>query len=174
MSADLGSADIVAVDVATTPELVGRDFELGRLETALEQLGDGVAACLAIEGEPGIGKSHLLGEVGRRAGSRGCLVLTAAAAEFERDVPFGIWVDALDRYGASRGSGVGEGWDPGLWDELSAVLPSLASAGGGAAVLADERYRIHRAVRRLLELIAAEKPHPSAAEPGGDVLALPA
>ena len=38
------------------------------------------------------------------------------------------------------------------------MLPSLRGADGGAGALADERYRAHRAVRRLLELIADERP----------------
>jgi predicted ATPase len=143
--------------VAKTAEPVGREFELEQLEATLDRIGEGEAECLSVEGEPGIGKTHLLGELRRRAESRGYLVLTAAATEFERDVPFAVWVEALDAYVASRDPGGAESWDSGLAGELSAVLPSSARAAG-AATLPDERYRTHRAVRRLLELIAAGKP----------------
>ena len=68
---------------------MGRNPELEQLEQVLGEL-DGAPACLAVEGEPGIGKTHLLGELGRRADERRMLVLGGTAAEFERDVPFAV------------------------------------------------------------------------------------
>jgi class 3 adenylate cyclase len=47
--------------------LVGRDAELALLETVVAELTDGRGAIVAITGEPGIGKSRLIGEVRRRA-----------------------------------------------------------------------------------------------------------
>ena len=129
---------------------MGRDPELERLDLLLAGLGEGAPACLAVEGEPGIGKTHLLAELRRRADERGMLALGGAAAEFERDVPFALWTDVLDAYIASH--------DPeelvpaGMRPELGGVLPSLAVADEPPAV--DERYRTHRAVRALLEAIA--------------------
>ena len=55
-------------------------------------------ACLAIEGEPGIGKSRLLAELRARAEAHGHIVLHGQAAEFERDRPFGVLIEALDPY----------------------------------------------------------------------------
>jgi ATP/maltotriose-dependent transcriptional regulator MalT len=127
---------------------VGRDPELEQLEQVLGELGD--AACLAVEGEPGIGKSHLLAELRRRADERGMLVLSGAAAEFERDVPFALWTDALDAYVLSRDAD--EMVPAAVRPELGGVLPSLAAAEQPPPV--DERYRTHRAVRALLEGIA--------------------
>ena len=52
------------------------------------------------------------------------------------------------------------GWDDELGGELRGILPSLGDAtprDAGAAI-ADERFRAHRAVRRLLELLAGEQP----------------
>ena len=54
--------------------------------------------CVQIVGEPGIGKSRLLVELCRRGEDRGYLVLNGRAAEFERDIPFGLIVDALNDY----------------------------------------------------------------------------
>ena len=51
---------------------------------------------------PGIGKTRLLAELRRRAEDRGHVVLSGAAAEFERDLPYGVWVEALDAYVASQ------------------------------------------------------------------------
>jgi predicted ATPase len=54
--------------VALRPEQpVGRRPELERLGEVLDDLGRGSAACLAVEGEPGIGKTRLLSELRRQA-----------------------------------------------------------------------------------------------------------
>jgi DNA-binding NarL/FixJ family response regulator/tetratricopeptide (TPR) repeat protein len=145
--------------VASSPgQTVGRDPELERLDRALDDLADGAPACIAVEGEPGIGKTRLLGELRERAERRGHLVLGGTAAEFERDVPFGVWVDALDAYVASRELDT-DRWSTGLGDQLAGVLPSLSGlADGSVAALPDERYRVHRAVRALLEWLAEPAP----------------
>src|SRR3954466_14500215 len=143
---------------ASAGRIVGRDRELGLLESTLEDLDGGSARCLAVEGEPGIGKTRVLDELRARANARGHLVLSGTAAEFERDVPFSVWADALDAYVASQELDGDERWAPDLADELRHVLPSLRGAGGGSGAIADERYRAHRAVHRLLGLIADEQP----------------
>src|SRR4051794_38666702 len=140
--------------VAVRPEQpVGRQPELERLGDVLDELHHGSAGCLAVEGEPGIGKTRLLSELRRQAEERGYLVLAGSAAEFERDLPFGVWVDALDAYAASQDLDV----EPQLLGDVAGVLPSLGR-DGAAAALADERHRAHRAVRALLDLIAGAKP----------------
>jgi predicted ATPase len=138
--------------------VVGRETELGRLEQVLHALDGGETTCLTVEGEPGIGKTRLLAELRGRAEARGQVVLSGAAAEFERDLPFGAFVDALDGYVASHELNDHHAWDSDLERELGRILPSLSGSGGPAAALADERYEAHRAVRRLLELIADERP----------------
>jgi ATP/maltotriose-dependent transcriptional regulator MalT len=138
--------------------IVGRERELGHLRTSLDALDGGSAACLTIEGEPGIGKTRLLNELRRQAEERGHVVLSGAAAEFEREMPFSVWVDALDAYVVAQGLTDHDGWDPDLGAELGRVLPSLRTSNGEAAAIADERYRTHRAVRRLLALIADGQP----------------
>ena len=138
---------------------VGRQPELERLGVVLDDLQRGSACCLAVEGEPGIGKTRLLSELRRLAEARGHLVLAGTAAEFERDLPFGVWVDALDAYVASQDLDARADLDADLLHDLSGVLPSLKRAGAAVAGgLADERHRAHRAVRALLDLIATAKP----------------
>lgn len=54
-----------------------------------------------------------------------------------------------------------QAWDADEIGELSPILPGLRPRAGVATrAVADERYRIHRAVRGLLEF----PPHASAAE----------
>ena len=143
---------------AGTATLVGREAELEHLEAALDALTEGRPAYVAIEGEPGIGKTRLLEELRARAEERGHVVLSGAAAEFESEMPFSVWVDALDSYVVSQDFAGREAWDEELAAELGQVLPSLARSNGAAGAIADERYRAHRAVSRLLCLIADEHP----------------
>ena len=63
-------AATVRIDSSGAPT-VGREPELDRLDAALETLATRLAACVAVEGEPGIGKTRLLGELAARAEQRG-------------------------------------------------------------------------------------------------------
>src|SRR5919109_3915505 len=83
--------------------LVGRREELARLVDALDELSAPGARWVAVSGEPGTGKTRLLGELAARAQARGHTVLLGRGAELERALPFGIWVDALDEHVAILG-----------------------------------------------------------------------
>jgi DNA-binding NarL/FixJ family response regulator len=147
------------VQIDSSQPTVGRDVELEQVEAALDGLDEGKAACLAVTGEPGIGKTHLLAELRRRSEDRQCVVLSGSATEFERALPFSVWSDALDAYVASQELELDDGWDDGLTGELAAVLPSMQPSGGHPEEsVADERYRVHRAVARLLERLADARP----------------
>ncbi len=130
---------------------VGRDAELGRIDAALAALDADTPGAIAIEGEPGIGKTRLLRELRDRAEARGHLVLTGSAAEFERSVPFSVWADGLDAYVAAQQLELA---DP---DDLAEILPSLRRPGAATSAVADERYRAHRAMRDLLDLLADDR-----------------
>jgi DNA-binding CsgD family transcriptional regulator len=140
--------------------LVGRARELAELEGALDQLAAGEPWCVQIVGEPGIGKSRLLSELCRRGEDRGYLVLNGRAAEFERDIPFGLIVDALNDYFGSLEPAVLRALDDDVPHELAAIFPALprdpeAPASGGEGA---ERYRLHYAVRSVLERLARRQP----------------
>ena len=137
---------------------MGREAELERIDAALEALDGGTPGCLAIEGEPGIGKSRLLAELRRRAEQRGHIVLRGQAAEFERDRPFGVLIETVDPYLEAQLDDGLAGASARLRGELGQVFPALGGDGDGPAALGDERYRSHRAVRSLLELLAERKP----------------
>src|SRR4051812_2152393 len=92
----LGEQSPLVTEVAD--HLVGRAAELEAVDRALGELCDGRTVPLAIEGEPGIGKTRLLAELAKRASARGCMVLGGSASELERDLPFWVFVDALDEY----------------------------------------------------------------------------
>jgi DNA-binding NarL/FixJ family response regulator/tetratricopeptide (TPR) repeat protein len=139
--------------------IVGRREELVALGDALKRLGNGRTGIVALSGDPGIGKTRLLEELLQRADAAGHLVLSGRAAELERELPFGVWVDALADYAASLGPDRLERLVGEQAAELAPVVPGLtgldAPAGGR---LQDERYRTHFAVRALLEALGARRP----------------
>ena len=139
--------------------LVGRAHELDALEQLLEELERGPPAAIELVGEPGIGKTRLLSELAARAELRGHLVLSGSASELERELPFSVFVHALDEYVGSLDPNLLSTLDGDVEAELAHVLPSLSALAAGRAVaLQHERYRSHRAVRALLEHLAQTKP----------------
>jgi DNA-binding CsgD family transcriptional regulator len=139
--------------------LVGRADELDLLERLLDDLDRGGPGAVEVAGEPGIGKTRLLRELAARAEVRGHLVLGGSGSEFEHDLPFSVFVDALDEYLR----GLDPEWLAALDDhvraELAHIFPSLwALAGGREVALQHERYRSHRAIRELLERLAEPRP----------------
>src|SRR6266545_3416284 len=138
--------------------LIGRDREIAAAESVCDSLsGEGTAA-IALAGEPGIGKTRLLGELCHRADERAHLVLSGRGAEFERELPFAAFADALDDYLAAQGPRRFEVLGSDRLGELAQVFPALSGMGDAPTGSQDERYRTHAAVRELLTLLAAEKP----------------
>jgi ATP/maltotriose-dependent transcriptional regulator MalT len=138
--------------------LVGRSEEVARLGSTLEALEAGDAAPLAICGEPGIGKSRLLAELLERADDAGALTLSGRAAQMESDVPFAVFVEALDAYIDSEPRRI-ESLGRDHLVELARIFPSLGKlARPEDGVAQSERYHAHAAVRALLELLAGTGP----------------
>ena len=130
------------------------------MTAALEELRLAEARWVAVSGEAGTGKTRLLAELcALAAQAREHLVLVGCGAEMERELPFGVWVAALDDHVAALGPDRVEGLVGDRVAELARVLPS-AAAGGSVALggLQDERFRAHRAVRALLQQLAARQP----------------
>jgi ATP/maltotriose-dependent transcriptional regulator MalT len=139
--------------------LVGRAEELGSLDQLLVELESGEPSAIVVVGEPGIGKTRLLGELAARADDRRQIVLSGSASELERDLPFWVFVEALDEYVQALDPRQLSSLDDDVRAELARVFPSLAGLAAGAApAFQHERYRSHRAVRELLTRLAATKP----------------
>ena len=139
--------------------LFGRADELASLERALEELERGPPAAIELVGEPGIGKTRLLCELACRAELRGHLVLSGSASELEHELPFSVFVHALDEFVESLDGNQFSMLDEDVQAELAHVFPSLSALANGRAVaLQHERYRSHRAVRALLERLAQTRP----------------
>ncbi len=146
----------MASAIQAKKRFVGRRQELAAVEAALELLRAGRPRWLVISGEPGIGKTRLLGELAERAAARRHPVFVGRGAELERELPFAIWVDALDDHVASLGERRLEALIGDRVAELARVLPSAAPAAAGG--LQDERFHAYRAVRALLQRMAMGHP----------------
>ncbi|MFI1168103.1 ATP-binding protein [Streptomyces sp. NPDC020801] len=129
-------------------QLVGRSTELERLDAVLAGLGRPTApAVVDIAGEPGIGKSRLLGEVCARALQSGFTVLRGRATEYEQHVPFQAFTDALADAVPDACGG------PPSPAEAAAVLHGMLHTPGGASEAdtgAAARFGLPRAIRAFL------------------------
>src|SRR3954466_10349618 len=140
-------------------QFVGRAEELGSFDHVLGEVDEGVASAIVLSGEPGIGKTRFLAEFARSADENGRLVLAGSASELERDLPFAVFVDALDEYLRGLGPSRLKRLDEDVLTELAQVFPSLAGlATAPVLALQHERYRPPRAVRALFELLANTRP----------------
>jgi ATP/maltotriose-dependent transcriptional regulator MalT len=145
--------------ILLTDDFVGRAEELRTFDQALAEIDHGRAAAIELVGEPGMGKTRLLAEFASHADARGRLVLSGSASELERDLPFSVFVDALDEYLRGLDASRLARLDEHVRTELAHVFPSLSAlASADTVALQDERYRSHRAVRALLEQLADTRP----------------
>jgi predicted ATPase len=137
--------------------LVGREAELELFGRLLDEACAGQCRFAAISGEPGIGKTSLLAQLGPLAEARKALLLEGRASELERGLPFGLIVDAFDAYLESLDARTYERLAADGLDELASVFPALRSlrADGSQPQTPAERFRAHVAVRELIERLAA-------------------
>jgi ATP/maltotriose-dependent transcriptional regulator MalT len=135
---------------------VGRAAERALIADALAAVRAGEPRVLVLEGEPGIGKSHLLAHLAQTGREAGATVLAARASAFEGDLPYALVADALDGHLAAAAPRRLERL--GLTDPaaLAGVLPALGGLAPGAG--APDRHRTQRALRDLLERLAAPRP----------------
>jgi DNA-binding SARP family transcriptional activator len=136
--------------VAESP-FVGRDLEWNQLNEAWNTAREGGAHLLLLTGEPGIGKSRLALELGRRVRAEGHVVASARAYEAAGRLPWGPVVDLL-RSDALR-SHI-DTLDTVWRTELARLLPELLdvsqSAGPSQAGDPAQRHRLFDAVNRAI------------------------
>ncbi|QQQ74684.1 AAA family ATPase [Saccharothrix sp. 6-C] len=86
---------------------VGREAELAAVFDAVGRVPAAGVVAVVVSGEPGIGKSSLLAEVGRRLRDRGCAVAAAESDDVSRRIPYAAVAAAL-RSVAGAGPASGE------------------------------------------------------------------
>src|SRR5438270_10722004 len=136
---------------------IGRSTELDALDAALTALEEGRPRAVELVGPAGIGKSRLLAELGERASARGHTVLSGSGGELEQDLPYWVFVDALDDYVAALDPRRLDHLGAATQSELAQMLPAFADSAGVSEVVLSEPYRTHRAARLLLERLAVSQ-----------------
>ena len=135
--------------------MVGRDGELSRLLTLLDDAEAGRSVAALVSGDAGVGKSRLVREAAMLAAGRGFTVLSGQCAELGDSVPYLPLADALR--GAAQSTGVRDALAS--RPALSRLLPD---SGDGRPADEDRsglaRQQMFGAVLGLLTELAAAAP----------------
>ena len=94
-------AVVAATDVEPAAPVFGRNAELATVDSLIGSVSLGTGRGLLLEGEAGIGKSHLASEAMARARSAGMVVVRGTADELEQDRPGRIVSELVSRLGVS-------------------------------------------------------------------------
>lgn len=119
------------------PVLIGRNAELGQLETLLRESVGGRGRTALVSGEAGVGKTAFLREFVKRAHAIGARVLMSECTEIDARRPFGPFMDIA--HAANR-------------------VDTLPVAPRDAVMAGTDRYRLHSAFAALLADLARERP----------------
>src|SRR3984885_6457541 len=137
--------------------MIGRDGELGRLLSLLDDAEAGRSVVALVSGDAGVGKTRLISEVTRLAAGRGFTVLSGQCAELGDSVPYLPLADALRSAVGDESTGVKDA----LMSRpaLSRLLPDggdARAADAGRSELA--RQQMFGGVLGLLAELAAVRP----------------
>ena len=154
-------------------ELAGRAVELETLERAWQKATGGAPQVVMIGGDPGIGKTALVGDFARRVDAEGAVVLYGRSDE-DAVVPYQPFVEALRSYVAACPVSTLRERLHGLEADLTRVFPELLGRMPELSTptrserdsgLTDrqqqwqaERYRLFEAFTALITGIAATQP----------------
>lgn len=126
--------------------LLGRSRERRRIDDALAQARAGASAALALTGDPGIGKTTLLGYAAAQAAASGMQVLRARGVESEAQIPFGSLLEVIR---------------PALTLLDTIPAPQSAALEGALALrpgAASDRFAVGAATLSLLAACAEQAP----------------
>ena len=169
----LGQRDVD--DTLRPPErLYGRQVELRLLEEAFTKAAEGTPTATWVLGEPGIGKTRLIGELDRPVTARGGLFAHGKADQLRRNLPFDTpvqafrgllqqvlaWPDApLETLRGELQAAVGPNLAvlTGVMPELAALVPSQPPAPVLGGPEAELRFRL---TFQALVSVLATRAHP--------------
>ncbi|HXK39567.1 MAG TPA: AAA family ATPase, partial [Candidatus Paceibacterota bacterium] len=138
--------------------LIGRESELSRFHQSLRRIGKGQGQTLAILGEAGVGKSHLVQELATEAVREGCLALMGHSYEIEQVLPFGPWINALRSGRAIEDAEIVQSLSPVWRVELARLFPELGAPGLEISTAPENAIRLFEAVVHLSDCLAARNP----------------
>ena len=131
-------------------ELVGRAQEAAELERLVGRVAGGQGQAVVVRGEPGIGKTRLVGTALAACERRGFEAYVAAASEMEMRRPFGLIADALQLRAAGDE----------MRSEIRQMLrsPANEAAEGGQAGGEGVEFQLAERVVEYLEARAVHAP----------------
>lgn len=147
---------------------VGRDRELTHLLAAMDDAANGTGSQFLLTGEPGIGKTRLLAELGGLARRRGFCAVSGRCWEEGGAPPYWPWIQALRTLGAdlehlASTSGVARSGAPGsvmpeterlrLFDEVARFVAGAASVTQPLLITLDDIHAADEASLLLLRYI---------------------
>ena len=143
-------------------QFVGRQRELNLIWNHYHAASNGNAHVVLVSGEPGIGKTRLLDEVGALATKDGAIVLRGGASEAEGMPPYLPFLEALGRHIRLTPLELLRTQIATAPQELATLLPELITRLGDlptSPLLPPEqaRFRLYEAIGAFLAVIAA--PH---------------
>ena len=149
--------------VVPTPSLAGRRSELALLQNRLTATAHGNAGVVLVVGEPGIGKTRLLGEAGAHATREGATVLRGGASEFEGMPPYLPLLEALGSYIKTAHLDVLRAQAGPVATTLASIFPELVARLGPGPVGSpmppeQARLRLYEAVGTFLAALADARP----------------
>jgi DNA-binding CsgD family transcriptional regulator/tetratricopeptide (TPR) repeat protein len=145
------------------PPLVGREAELGHLESLLRDARRGTGAVVTISGDHGAGKTALAREVADRARRRDALVLWGRGYDDQGSPAYWPWAEIVSAYRDAVGAQhAGEVLGPAARD-IEAAVPGLERGGAGGnrssePPSSEARYRLFSAMRSFVRRASAETP----------------
>jgi len=159
------SARVLSVlRMSTEQRFVGRSSELTTLVGALDRAVAGHATNVLVTGEAGIGKTRLLEEFGRLAGSRSVPVVWGRATNEEGAPPFWPWRQILRGWLAGTDPDAAQALLGGAADDLTRIAPELRALTGAtpgspigpALAGTEQRFALFEVVCDFLVAAAAD------------------
>jgi tetratricopeptide (TPR) repeat protein/predicted Ser/Thr protein kinase len=152
-----------AAPAGSQTALVGRDAELGAMRASWERACAGRRQLVLVGGEPGIGKTRIVGEFARSIATSGITLL--GRSDQEALVPYQPFVEALEWYARECPLGLLEAQlaDVDGVRELAHLVPALRRRTALPAEQIEsnpegQRYRLFEAAAALLSNIAHSRP----------------
>ena len=125
---------------------IGREQELADLAAPVEDAVTGRGSLILLTGEPGIGKTRLISELGQRAAKRGVRVVSGRCWEEGGAPPYWPWMQVVRSIGG----------------DLDRLMAWAAAPWGGSrgsrGVVPEGRIRLFDAIGRFLGEASAQRP----------------
>jgi DNA-binding CsgD family transcriptional regulator len=135
--------------------LIGRTFELDLLTRRLDSADRDEGSVVLIAGEPGIGKTRLMAELGKIAAMRGWKVLSGRAYESEGMPAYLPFIEALSGYARDLPPEELQAQLEAAGREVGLLIPGIAGQSGHVGAVQSvspeaERYRLFESVSTFL------------------------